>query len=226
MLIGQRLLSDCVKSSSVLCPALRRNRPAPTLAWFPFPSRTRHFFGRAGEIAELRRRLRHQNYLFVIGPSGSGKSSLVFAGLIPELQRQQPGEWVVKTMRPGYAPLEGLAQVFDGVVEPETGYGEHVAALLAQAPDTQRLLIVIDQFEELFAQTPKPDQAAFIAVITALRQVPNCALPRRHAANRQRWRARGVSDRPARRPAGPALAARHDHRRPAQALRRAPARGR
>ena len=151
--------------------------PCPYPGMVPFRAEdARFFYGREDEIAELRRRLRHQNYLFVIGPSGSGKSSLVFAGLIPELHRQQPGEWLVKTIRPGHTPLERLVQVFDGVVEPETGYAERVAALLAQAPGTQRLMIVIDQFEELFAQTPKPDRTAFVAVITALRQVPNCVL--------------------------------------------------
>jgi hypothetical protein len=51
-----------------------------------------------------------------------------------------------------------------------------VVALLAQAPDAQCVLIIIDQFEELFTQIPRPEQAAFIAAITALRQVPSCVL--------------------------------------------------
>jgi WD40 repeat protein len=167
-----------------LCQTLQRpvpgpapKPPCPYPGMVPFSEQdTRHFFGREREIAELRRRVRHQNYLFVIGPSGSGKSSLVFAGLVPELHRQQPGEWLVKMMRPGRAPLEGLAQVFDGTTKPDAGYAERVSALLVEAPGARRLLLVVDQFEELFAQTPRPDQAAFIAALTALRQIPNCML--------------------------------------------------
>ena len=61
------------------------------------------FFGRDREVDELLQRLRLRRFLAVIGPSGSGKSSLVFAGLIPALRRSGlfgAGQWLVRTLRP------------------------------------------------------------------------------------------------------------------------------
>ena len=73
------------------------SQPQPTTQYIPCPypgivpfsaTDSVRFFGREQEIRELRHKLRHQNLLLVIGPSGSGKSSLVFAGLAAELERQ------------------------------------------------------------------------------------------------------------------------------------------
>jgi WD40 repeat protein len=138
--------------------------PCPYPGMVPFDTGDAlHFFGRDKEIDDLERRLRHQTYLFVIGPSGSGKSSLVFAGLIPRLERQA-GKWSVSVMRPGEHPRAALARALgeDSALTPD-----------ARAP---RLLLVVDQFEELFTQTPKPEQSEFIADLQALRRAGRCAL--------------------------------------------------
>ncbi len=132
--------------------------PCPYPGMVPFTEQDApRFFGRDREIEALRRQLRYQNYLFVIGPSGSGKSSLVFAGLIPSLHAHQPGEWLIRALRPGAMPLQALQEA------------------LPSRP-FRRLLLVIDQLEELFTQAPRPSWPEFIAALKELRQVPGCTL--------------------------------------------------
>jgi hypothetical protein len=95
------------------------------------------FFGRDQEIAELIERLRLHPFITVIGPSGSGKSSLVLAGLIPTLKKSRllgTGEWQIRSMRPGETPETTLRKTL--------GEGSQV--------ESARVLLLIDQFEELF----------------------------------------------------------------------------
>ncbi len=135
------------------------------------------FFGRETLITQLTDKLtpvgaepagnqaRLAQFLAIIGASGSGKSSLVQAGLVPNLQNQAvPGSnnWVIKTIRPGSHPLKELATS----LAPLFGLNaaQFLAELLARgsalhaaayqnwlnAPSDRRLLLIIDQFEELF----------------------------------------------------------------------------
>ncbi|HEY0068437.1 MAG TPA: NACHT domain-containing protein [Chloroflexia bacterium] len=134
------------------------------------------FYGRQQEIADLLLRLRNQHFLVVLGPSGSGKSSLVFAGLIPRLGAGtywQPGTWHVLSLRPGSQPTATLAQLFGtDLTHPSTG----VAAILSANAPATRLLLVIDQFEEIFAQSPVDEQRQFISVLRSLRKANNCVV--------------------------------------------------
>jgi formylglycine-generating enzyme required for sulfatase activity len=135
------------------------------------------FFGRGAEIRELLRRILHLRMVIVIGPSGSGKSSLVLAGLVPELQRRWPDEWLVQIVRPGADPLSALRSALEWApdgVHPQDNPAVTVAALLDRHPPARRLLLVIDQFEEALSQAPAPDQAEFVAITQALRGVPDC----------------------------------------------------
>src|SRR5262245_48137263 len=103
-----------------LCAELKRPVPGPApLPDCPYPGMvpfdeadSERFFGREQEIQELIERLRLHPFLAVIGASGSGKSSLVRAGLIPALRKSRafgPGQWLVRAMRPGEQPLASLA---------------------------------------------------------------------------------------------------------------------
>ncbi len=65
------------------------------------------FFGREQEIASLTERMREEATLAVVGPSGSGKSSLIRAGVIPRLGEQ--GAWTVLQLQPGTDPFAALA---------------------------------------------------------------------------------------------------------------------
>jgi energy-coupling factor transporter ATP-binding protein EcfA2 len=129
------------------------------------------FFGREALTQHLVEQLRTDRFLAVIGPSGSGKSSLVRAGLIPSLRQgilSGSAAWSVVVFKPGPHPLENLASkllahiagrvdplrtrqlILDALQRDESGLHTMVQVALSAAPTTQRLLLVIDQFEELF----------------------------------------------------------------------------
>lgn len=158
--------------------------PKPTCPYpgmVPFRAEdARFFYGREAEIKQLLRDLRHHNYLFVIGPSGSGKSSLIFAGLVPNLEERRPSKWLVRPMRPGPDPVWCLGEALDGSPPdpPHSveAYQELVDSVLARQPPAQCLLLVVDQFEELFTQADKSRQAAFFAGLQALREAEACTL--------------------------------------------------
>jgi len=134
------------------------------------------FFGREAELDNIEYRLRHgEREIYVIGASGSGKSSLVGAGLIPRLTRGAPGLpcFLVRSLRPGERPLERLAEALDGDMgEPATAVGQ----LLARYAPTTALLLVIDQLEELFAIADDAQRRDFLAVVRALRADARCVL--------------------------------------------------
>ena len=158
--------------------------PCPYPGMVPFTAGAAEFFhGREQEIADLARRLRHQRFLLIIGPSGSGKSSLVFAGLVPELRRLDGERWLVRSLRPGGAPSRSLAEAVErrpvGGGAPPAGTGaleQAVGALLRGSPPAERLLLVVDQLEEAFAQASGPELATFLGSLTALRGVERCVL--------------------------------------------------
>jgi WD40 repeat protein len=129
------------------------------------------FFGREELTDRLVSELEHRPLVALVGPSGSGKSSLVFAGAVARLRR---GGWAVADLRPdmGASPLSALAAALLPLLEPdmtEMGrlleIGKLEEALiqrgLAEVTDhvlrrqgLQRLLLVVDQFEELYARDP------------------------------------------------------------------------
>jgi WD40 repeat protein len=140
------------------------------------------FFGRgsAGDpksaIGELVGKLREHSFVMVVGRSGSGKSSLVYAGLLPALRRERDRFWYVLTLRPGQSPLRALAEAFNprahdqGAADYQTKITNEVEKLRRGAPELlsyiirdelnraegkpDRLLLYVDQWEELYAQAP------------------------------------------------------------------------
>ena len=146
-------------------PAPKPSCPYPGMVPFSEADRDR-FFGRDEEVRELLERLRLHPFITVIGPSGSGKSSLVFAGLVPALRKSGlfgPGGWLVRTLRPGEAPLSALKATVGDVINLKT---------FQRANDSSdRLLLVVDQFEELFTlagDETNPFQEALLRLTQAL----------------------------------------------------------
>lgn len=92
------------------------------------------FFGREALVAQIVMRLAQSPFLALLGPSGSGKSSLVLAGVIPALQKQTP-TLAVQIITPGADPVTALATAH---------------TVLAAQPTAHAALLVIDQFEESF----------------------------------------------------------------------------
>lgn len=133
--------------------------PCPYPGMAPFSEdQSDLFFGREAEVEELLQRLRLHPFLAVIGPSGSGKSSLVSAGLLAALRTSSlfgGGEWMVRRIRPTEAPMGALAvalgaEVAEPVPAGEDGIAGAVAAVLASGSAGARLLLFVDQLEELF----------------------------------------------------------------------------
>jgi WD40 repeat protein/energy-coupling factor transporter ATP-binding protein EcfA2 len=138
------------------------------------------FFGRGSAddpespVGQLVRKVREQPFVMVVGRSGSGKSSLIFAGLLPALRRERDRFWNVLSLRPGPTPLRALAAAFnpraegEGAAEYATKIGNEADKLGTGDPDLlahmiyeeldqaegkpDRLLLYIDQWEELYAQ--------------------------------------------------------------------------
>jgi WD40 repeat protein len=124
--------------------------PYPGMRAFTLDDRLA-FFGRERETEELLQHLRQSRFLTVIGCSGSGKSSLVFAGLVPALRKTAlfgPGTWRILSMRPGERPLDELARVFGA--DPADPAAAVVHAMEAD-PEAKHLLLIVDQFEEVFS---------------------------------------------------------------------------
>jgi len=112
------------------------------------------FFGRERLVGDLVARLAGARLLGVVGPSGSGKSSAVRAGLIPAIRSGVlPGSdgWRVQLIRPGEHPMRELDDL----------------------PSGEPLLLVVDQFEEVF--TACADEAERATFLAALAQAANSA---------------------------------------------------
>lgn len=125
-----------------------------------------YFFGRDRETAFLLNRLEQSRFLAVIGVSGSGKSSLVRAGVKPELRFADP-PWTILEMRPGDGPREGLRDAL-GKEVPAHSFG--LFDCLKDA--TGNILLIVDQFEEIFyyrKQGPAEEKAADLFVQQILR---------------------------------------------------------
>lgn len=129
------------------------------------------FFGRDKEIEDAVERLRQHPFLAVMGPSGSGKSSLIYAGVIPALRTSRrfgPGEWVIRMMRPGPKPLAALTEALGVAADPLPTLPPR-----SGEPEGGRTLLFVDQFEETFTLAEAGEAQAFLDAIQALIGWPN-----------------------------------------------------
>ena len=141
------------------------------------------FFGRSREIAAVLARLRDRPMLGVIGPSGAGKSSFVRAGVVPALKAS--GEvWDALVLRPGRRPLDALTSALEQLGRASragamTPAAEALRGQLEREPGafglarrqharrrSARILVFVDQFEELYTQVASADERrAFTACL-------------------------------------------------------------
>lgn len=141
------------------------------------------FFGRSREGRELASRLRtvvDGGLVAVVGPSGCGKSSLMAAELLPRLDNES-GWLTILPWVPGDDPLHALtnalvftaqqlglnwsAQIVRDRLDQESGLRRLADDLLRARPDARRLLIAVDQAEEMFTQTTDPERRDRLATL-------------------------------------------------------------
>lgn len=188
-----------------------RTNPFPGLRPFE-PEEAHLFFGREGQSDELLCRLQKTRFLAVVGTSGSGKSSLIRAGLLPALHAgymvEEGSTWRIALMRPGHDPIGNLAQqlqdaqqlvgedapdqakppseeqaIKQAILEAtlrRSARGLIEAAQHTQLGPQENLMVVVDQFEELFRfqkdmKGGKEEAVAFVKILleaAAQRGVP------------------------------------------------------
>jgi WD40 repeat protein len=160
--------------------------PYPGLRPFDI-DRQRVFFGREADVKQLCTVLRSAEradgaVLLLVGPSGCGKSSLVRAGLLPEMA-DEPGYWTLAPFVPGQDPTGAIVRELAAAARElrmggwsiddirqriaAVGLTDVVDDLLLAVPGVRRtrLLVVVDQFEELLTQSGAAARAAFGALI-------------------------------------------------------------
>ncbi len=136
-----------------------------------------YYFGRERLIAELIARFVGSTFLGLVGDSGSGKSSALLAGLLPALAGGVlPGSetWPQAVLRPGEHPLaelgRALARALPDRALPADDPPAALDAALATLAPGGRLVVVVDQFEEVFNATrDDAERSAFIDLLTGER---------------------------------------------------------
>ncbi|HSL29357.1 MAG TPA: AAA family ATPase [Anaerolineales bacterium] len=138
------------------------------------------FFGRERIVEDLLNRVKESRTVFITGPSGSGKSSLVRAGLLHSLKKgavKGSERWLYETMKPGREPLKDLALAFSRLKSPELanyfqahaheiGVLHDCAESVLSGRKDQRFVLFVDQFEEVFTQVNnEQERLAFLNML-------------------------------------------------------------
>ncbi len=188
------LTQDPGAGRAALVEALRRVDAAGGWGWpddrSPFPGLRpldvedhQVFFGRSGEVEQLAGLLRSaaqrvEGAVLVVGPSGCGKSSLVRAGLV-HVMAGEPGWWTLAPMLPGADPVAGLVRELAAAAQQlrldwtvadirhrlDDGDLTGLADELLLAARARRLLVVVDQGEELLTQASPAARARFAQLL-------------------------------------------------------------
>ena len=168
----------------------KKINPFPGLRPF-LPEERDLFFGREGESEEVLGKLLKNRFVTVMGASGTGKSSLIYCGVLPRVKRlgtERPGSWKILTFRPGNDPIGNLTEALVEAVTDNSdleSVRKSVASFLASGSEglsealrnliiknSEKVLILVDQFEELFRYSisgtgaiPDTDAVSFVNLL-------------------------------------------------------------
>ncbi|OKH31132.1 hypothetical protein FACHB389_22155 [Nostoc calcicola FACHB-389] len=143
------------------------------------------FFGRQKVVNHIQQKLDLAKFVPIIGASGSGKSSVVRAGLIPQLDES---EWqVLEPIKPGFEPLNNLRgafkQFFQGAKKEKElkdlieNDANNLLAIIENIPGSAKLLLVVDQFEEVFTGGASlQEKQRFIDLLTQVVEITDSRL--------------------------------------------------
>ncbi|MFK5971249.1 MAG: trypsin-like peptidase domain-containing protein [Candidatus Marithrix sp.] len=140
-----------------------------------------NYFGREDTVQELVKLVDKQIFTAIIGASGSGKSSIVFAGLVPQLRKTDA--WIIIDFKPRNQPFNELALALVPLLYSDeleqakklTSFAQDLATgaiglsqivqLIIRKQPHKRLLLLVDQFEELYTLNPRETQQSFVACL-------------------------------------------------------------
>jgi WD40 repeat protein len=170
--------------------------PCPYRGLFHFgPDDAEFFFGREVFVTQLLQATQNRNFIPVLGASGSGKSSVVLAGLVPKLQ--QKGNWKFTHFRPANDPFQALALALVPLYTPELDATDRIAQArkladylrgdtiplsdiftqIKQHHPKDRVLLIADQFEELYTLcSDEKIRRSFLDILLASFPAPNSQL--------------------------------------------------
>jgi serine/threonine protein kinase/DNA-binding SARP family transcriptional activator/WD40 repeat protein len=166
----QRARGDALATVSLANDALSN----PYKGLRPFgEADARHFHGRDHVTKQLVDHIQQQRFVAVVGASGSGKSSLLHAGVMPRLRDR---DLRVVSMLPGDDPMSQLRNALLTVAtrEPETGGVSAVLQSVA-VQAAEPLVVVVDQLEELWTMTPDRERERFLSGLAAIIADPTAA---------------------------------------------------
>ncbi|MEU4539838.1 hypothetical protein AB0G15_33825 [Streptosporangium sp. NPDC023825] len=174
-------------------PARDQEKTSPYLGLMTFgPQDASLFFGRERLLRQVCERMLHTPFLALFGPSGTGKSSLLQAGVLPAVERGDVGGgqgWRVVCLTPGERPVQELAitlanaqgvaacSVQTALADDPQAVQSMCAQLLAGGAATAHLVIVVDQFEEIFTLCgDRGERDRFVAALLAASAEPRVRL--------------------------------------------------
>jgi DNA-binding SARP family transcriptional activator/WD40 repeat protein len=140
------------------------------------------FRGRAALLATLVEAVASHRFVTVVGPSGSGKSSVVRAGLLPQLAAGAVGgseSWYRVVLTPGAHPVQSLTEALEKIAPLGidlgrlAGEGGDLAELIDSLGADGEVLLVVDQFEELFAVDDPGRRRRFVDLLLDAVEAPN-----------------------------------------------------
>ncbi len=182
LLSGGALSADPVAQRIAVVAAAAETCPYKGLLAFQ-PEDSEIFFGRDDDVAMLLSRLAGQHLLAVVGASGSGKSSIVRAGVLPALRRGAlvgSDRWPIVVLTPGPHPLTELSAACSGPLGQSPGallarLEQDPAGLAAAVRDAavERLVVFVDQFEETFTLcTDAVERSRFVDALLGAATAP------------------------------------------------------
>ncbi len=143
----------------------------------------KYFYGRDNLTDELLEKVRENNFLAIMGASGSGKSSLIRAGLIYQLEQGEQisgsDKWKIYIFQPGKYPLQSLAETLNIKVAELRSDGSEKLGNFINDIDASRVVLVVDQFEEVFSLSKENEEnhqervQFFECLLGALKKVNN-----------------------------------------------------